>query len=183
MLDGRLLLMALPLGLAALSPRTVPTRTHASGPVATPAAAAPSPFRFTPPAQNELHELWVRSVNAKAERVACIAGSIQDGVARITRVQMLSAPTQDSTHILAQTSIDVCHPPEWLGTVHTHIATFNGLPFATFSADDRNVIWMWHERYKADGVFCVLYSAEKAHCESGDALSDDAVYTGEGAAE
>jgi hypothetical protein len=60
--------------------------------------------------------------------------------------------------------------------VHTHVATFDGHPFVTFSPDDRTVMGMWRKMWKADGVFCVIYSAADAHCESGADLSVDVAY-------
>lgn len=138
-------------------------------------------FRFAPEARTELHHLWVESTQAKEERVACIGGSVSNGVAFITAIQELQAPTRDSTHVMARRSIEVCRPPQWLGTVHTHIATFQGIPYVTFSADDRDVMALWHHEWKDTGVFCVVYSATAAHCESGEEMSGDPVYAGDDA--
>jgi hypothetical protein len=76
----------------------------------------------------------------------------------------------------AAASIRDCGAPEWLGTVHTHIARFGGLPYVTFSAPDRGVMREWHSRWKVDGVFCVLYDEQHAYCEAGDDSSGDALY-------
>jgi hypothetical protein len=64
-------------------------------------------------------------------------------------------------------SIERCGPPEWKGTVHTHVAAYDSdLPSTTFSAQDRGVMRRWYQRWQADGVFCVAYSAKDAHCEA-----------------
>jgi hypothetical protein len=34
----------------------------------------------------------------------------------------------------------------------------DGLPSTTFSAQDRGVMRRWYQRWRADGVFCVVYS-------------------------
>ena len=133
-------------------------------------------FRFAAEARSSLQSLWSTSIDAREERVACIGGYSRNGVAVITRVRALEPEGADSSNILAAASLERCSPPNWFGTVHTHIAKFQGLPYVTFSAPDRNVIMLWHERWKADGVFCVLYSATEAHCEAGSETSGDTTY-------
>ena len=83
----------------------------------------------------------------------------------------LSAPLDpedaDSMSISAAAAIDRCGPPEWSGTVHTHVALYTAeLPSTRFSAQDRGVMRRWYERWRADGVFCVAYSPRNAHCEA-----------------
>ncbi len=64
-------------------------------------------------------------------------------------------------------SVEHCGPPEWSGTVHSHVYMFtDSSPSTTFSAQDRGVMRMWYERWHTDGVFCVVYSARDAHCEA-----------------
>ena len=134
-------------------------------------------FRFDGDARSSLQELWANSIAAKEERVGCIGGYRREGVAIITRVRLLVPEGADSSNVLAARSLTDCRPPNWFGTVHTHIAKFQGLPYVTFSAPDRNVIMLWHERWKIDGVFCVLYSDSAAHCESGTDASGDTTYS------
>ena len=51
--------------------------------------------------------------------------------------------------------------------MHTHVALYTAdLPSKRFSAQDRGVMRQWYERWQADGVFCLVYSARDAHCEA-----------------
>jgi hypothetical protein len=69
--------------------------------------------------------------------------------------------------ISANSSIERCGPPEWSGTVHTHIALYtDDRPSTRFSGQDRTAMRLWYDRWHADGVFCLLYSEEKARCEA-----------------
>jgi hypothetical protein len=132
-------------------------------------------FRFTNVARAALQSLWQTSRDHKEEEVACIGGYRRDGVNYITRVERVRTPA-DSMNASATLSLRQCGVPEWLGTVHTHIAHFGGLPYVTFSAPDRGVMREWHNRWKADGVFCVLYDDQHAYCEAGDDSNGDALY-------
>jgi hypothetical protein len=133
-------------------------------------------FSFRTSARDSLRTLWVGSVAAREERVACIGGVRLMGTAYVTRVLPLAPAAADSMHVSAAASIKQCGAPEWFGTVHTHIAKFGGRPFVTFSPDDRRVMSLWRKRWHAEGVFCVLYSETAAHCEAGDVQSGDPVY-------
>jgi hypothetical protein len=128
------------------------------------AAAGPLGFRFEPDAQVELRRLWTASRASGMERVACLAGVMDDDSVRVTRVHALEG-WADSLMISARESLEECHPPEWLGTVHTHIALRGGLPYATFSGADRGVNTLWWRRWSVDGTFCVLFSDQDAYCE------------------
>jgi len=139
-------------------------------------AADNGSFRFETDARDSLRTLWLVSINAHQERVACIGGERRSGVAYITRVKPLVPSAADSLHISAETSLTQCGGPEWFGTVHTHVAKFQGLPFVTFSPADRGVMTMWRKRWQDEGVFCVLYSQTEAHCEAGPEQSDDPIY-------
>jgi hypothetical protein len=132
-------------------------------------------FQFTNAARAALHSLWQMSTDQKQEEVACIGGYRREGVSYITRVERVRTHA-DSMNASAAASIRDCGAPEWLGTVHTHIARFGGLPYVTFSAPDRGVMREWHSRWKVDGVFCVLYDEQHAYCEAGDDSSGDALY-------
>ncbi|MDX2192086.1 MAG: hypothetical protein NW201_01950 [Gemmatimonadales bacterium] len=126
----------------------------------------PARFRLTPDAKQQLQALWGSSVAAGAERVACLGGHYLADTVVVGRVRALGTAGADSTSISAQESIDTCGPPEWLGTVHTHIPLPDGeQPFKTFSGADRGVMLMWWKRWKSDGIFCVLWSDRDAYCE------------------
>jgi hypothetical protein len=125
----------------------------------------PQAFAVAPEAQAAMRALWSASVAAKAERVACLASVVDGDTLRITRVQPLEAGA-DSLAVSAGASLERCGPPEWQGTVHTHIALTNGQrPYPLFSGADRGVMLMWWQRWKADGTFCLLFSENQAHCE------------------
>jgi hypothetical protein len=126
--------------------------------------AGPGGFRFEPDAQLELRRLWSASRDSGMERVACLAGVMDDDSVRVTGVRALEG-WADSLMISARESLDECHPPEWVGTVHTHIALRNGRPYDTFSGADRGVNTLWWRRWSMDGTFCVLFSEQDAYCE------------------
>jgi hypothetical protein len=126
----------------------------------------PSTFRFEVDAQPELHRLWEASAQAKAERVACLAATIDSDTVHISRVRPLESGRADSLGISAGTSLDQCGPPEWRGTVHTHVALRDGQrPYSLFSGADRGVMMIWWRRWQVDGVFCLLYSSDEVICE------------------
>ena len=128
-------------------------------------ARRPRAFRFEPDAQSELRRLWSTSSDAKAERVACLAGEIRLDTVRVTRILPL-AGRADSLGVSARQSLDTCGPPRWQGTVHTHVALYDGTrPYARFSGADRGVNRLWWRRWNTEGIFCVLYSADGAYCE------------------
>jgi hypothetical protein len=131
------------------------------------AAGAPSAFRFEADAQPDLHRLWDASSAAKSERVACLAATIESDTVRITRVFPLESGRSDSLGISAAASLDTCGPPEYRGTVHTHVALLrNGRsPYSLFSGADRGVMMLWWQRWKVDGIFCLLYSDSEVICE------------------
>jgi len=132
-------------------------------------------FHFESRARISLQGLWRTSDAAKQERVACIGGYQHADTTYITRVEQVSADA-DSLQAAAGASLRECRPPEWLGTVHTHVARLDGRPYVTFSGSDRAVMAAWHKQWQADGVFCVLYDDRRAHCEAGDDRSGDPVY-------
>jgi hypothetical protein len=126
----------------------------------------PTAFRFEPSASPELHRLWEASLSAKAERVACLAGSIDSDTVRISRVFPLEVGASDSLGVSAGASLDTCGPPSWRGTVHTHVALRDGVrPYSLFSGADRGIMMLWWRRWREDGIFCLLYSAEDVICE------------------
>jgi hypothetical protein len=126
----------------------------------------PTAFQFDAIARPELHRLWQASVGAKAERVACLAGSIERDTVRISEVFPLESGPSDSMGISAGASLEICGPPRWRGTVHTHVALRDGrLPYSLFSGADRGIMVLWFRRWREDGIFCLLYSAEEVICE------------------
>jgi hypothetical protein len=126
----------------------------------------PTAFRFELNATPELHRLWETSSAAKAERVACLAASIESDTVRISRVAALESGRSDSLGISAGASLEHCGPPEWRGTVHTHVALQDGQrPYSLFSGADRGVMMLWWRRWSEAGVFCLLYSANEVICE------------------
>jgi hypothetical protein len=130
------------------------------------AEPVPSAFRFVADAPAALHQLWEASSAAKAERVACLASTLDGDTVRISRVQALEVSRADSLGVSAAASLEQCGPPEWLGTVHTHVALRDGRqPYSLFSGADRGVMMMWWQRWKVAGVFCLLYSADQVICE------------------
>ena len=126
----------------------------------------PIAFRFEAAAQPELRRLWASSNDAKSERVACLAAEIESDTVRISRVLALEESRADSLGISAAASLESCGPPEWRGTVHTHVALRDGRsPYSLFSGADRGVMMMWWQRWRVDGVFCLLYSEREVICE------------------
>jgi hypothetical protein len=132
------------------------------------AASAREPaFRFSREAGSALRAMWEASVAAREERVACLASTIRNDTVFVTQVQALDAEDADSLGISALASVDECGPPRWSGTVHTHIALYtDDLPSTRFSAQDRIAMRLWYDRWQSDGVFCLIYSREHAHCEA-----------------
>jgi hypothetical protein len=125
----------------------------------------PLAFALDAEAGAAMHDLWRSSVAARTEQVACLASVIRGDTLRITRVRPLTSGA-DSMAVSAQASLDLCGPPEWQGTVHTHIAMTPGQrPYSLFSGADRGVMLMWWRRWRADGTFCLLYAEDQAHCE------------------
>jgi hypothetical protein len=112
-----------------------------------------------------LKQLWQESVAARAERVACLGGTIGPDTVWITAAAPV-ATTADSLGAGAEASLAQCAPPRWIGTVHTHIrSTDDSEPVARFSPGDRAVMSAWVERWGRKGAFCLLHSPKAAHCE------------------
>lgn len=151
---------------------------NAGGSASVPASSAPASggFRFSPAARSALHDLWTTSLDVKQERVACLGGHASHDTVYITNIEPVTAPRADSANISARTSLAECAPPRWFGTVHTHIAKFDGQPYIIFSAPDRMVMSMWRRQWHREGVFCILFSATEANCEAGYRLSGQATY-------
>ena len=156
--------------------------TSAFGSWSAPSTAAavrhgePGGFQFTTAARVELQALWGESIAARQERVACLGGRIERDTVYINHVERLSASRADSANISANESLQRCSPPEWMGTVHTHIARFDGQPYVIFSSHDRTVMIQWEHEWKSAGVFCILYSESDANCEAGNDIAGQASY-------
>jgi hypothetical protein len=124
-------------------------------------------FRFSREAGAALGALWRASLAAREERVACLASSVRNDTVFVSRIDPLEPEEADSMGISATASIERCGPPEWSGTVHSHIALYtDDSPSSRFSAQDRTAMRLWYDRWHADGVFCLIYSARDAHCEA-----------------
>ncbi|MGH7426935.1 MAG: hypothetical protein ACREMW_04735 [Gemmatimonadales bacterium] len=134
------------------------------------------PFRFPGEARQVLQRLWQASVDMRQERVACIGGYQRNGVTYITRAEPLPASHAGLRSIAADESLQRCRPPDWFGTVHTHVVTFSGHAYVTFSANDRQVMFLWRRTWQIEGVFCVLYSGQQAHCEGASNMSGEPLY-------
>jgi hypothetical protein len=118
------------------------------------------------PARPALSALWKRSVAARAERVACIGGRVGKDTVWITSAEPVRASGADSLTAEGEPSLAQCGPPRWIGTVHTHVrSTDDPEPTGRFSPGDRAQMSAWVSRWGRPGAFCVLHSAEGAHCE------------------
>jgi hypothetical protein len=136
-------------------------------PAAAQSARSEPTFRFTTDAGAALRALWDESVTAQQERVACLAAEIRSDTVVVHRILRLEPEAADSMGLSAVGSIERCGPPEWSGTVHTHVALYTeDSPSMRFSGQDRTVMRMWYDRWHSDGVFCVAYSERSAHCEA-----------------
>jgi hypothetical protein len=136
-----------------------------SGGTPGPSRTGPTAFSLTPEAAAAMRSLWSASIAARTELVGCLASELDGDTLRITRVRPLAAGA-DSLAVSASASLETCGPPDWQGTVHTHIAlAANQRPYALFSGADRGVMLMWWQRWKRDGTFCLLFTADQAHCE------------------
>lgn len=124
-------------------------------------------FRFNREAGLALRALWRASLAARQERVACLATMIRNDTVFVSRIASVESEEADSMGISATASVEQCGPPQWSGTVHTHIAIYaDDRPSTKFSAQDRTAMRLWYDRWHADGVFCLIYSEEYARCEA-----------------
>jgi hypothetical protein len=140
-------------------------------PLAAQSASSPSPpkpaIRFTREAGAAPPALWNASLDARQERVACLASSMVNDTLVVTQIASLDPEDADSMGISATASVERCGPPEWSGTVHSHIALYtDDRPSSRFSAQDRIAMRLWYDRWHSDGVFCLVYTASEAHCEA-----------------
>jgi len=118
------------------------------------------------PARRPLSALWQSSVAARAERVACLSGRIGRDTVWISGATPVVVAGADSLTAEGEPSLAQCGPPNWIGTVHTHIrSTDDPDPAPRFSPGDRAQMSEWVRRWGRPGAFCVLYSSEGAHCE------------------
>jgi hypothetical protein len=131
------------------------------------AATSRATFRFSKEAGQALRELWYASIAAREERVACLAASIRNDTVFVTAITPLDPEDADSMGISAVASVETCGPPRWSGTVHSHIALYTeDRPSTRFSAQDRIAMRLWYDRWRSDGVFCLIYSEDDARCEA-----------------
>lgn len=179
-IGNHLFALIVPIGLSLVSLALGAQATPAYGAV----DAGSAVFQISGDASRSFSALWAESVGAKQERVACIGGRRSGGVAYITRVQEVTVAASDTFNMDARQSLEQCRPPQWFGTVHTHIAKYDGVhPYSTFSGADRGVMAMWNHMWNTVSVFCVLYTEHEAHCESGSDLSADTMYARQSSSE
>jgi len=118
-----------------------------------------------PPAKLALQELWATSLTARREQVACLGGTIGPDTVLVTRIKPVLEPS-DSLTASAQLSLATCAPPEWIGTVHSHVrSTDDDAPASRFSPGDRAVMSEWTTRWGGQRAFCLVYSERNMHCE------------------
>jgi hypothetical protein len=130
-------------------------------------AGSSATFRFSPEAGAGLKALWLASAQAHEERAACLGAIVRHDTVFVQSILPLPPEAADSMAISATASIDRCGPPMWAGTVHTHVAAYDGdRPSTRFSGQDRVVQRMWYDRWHTDAVFCVVYTEQDAHCEA-----------------
>jgi hypothetical protein len=117
-------------------------------------------------ARPALSALWQSSVAARAERVACLSGRVGRDSVWVLGAESVVAAGADSLTAEGEPSLAQCGPPRWIGIVHTHIrSTDDPEPAPRFSSGDRAQMSEWVRRWGRPGAFCVLYSAQGAHCE------------------
>lgn len=130
-----------------------------------PAAAQQQAWVMGPEAKLALQQLWAASLTARREQVACLGGTIGSDTVLVTRLKPVSE-SSDSLTASAAISLATCAPPEWIGTVHTHVrSTDDDAPASRFSPGDRAVMSEWAKRWGGQGAFCLVYSERNMHCE------------------
>ncbi|MDZ4863138.1 MAG: hypothetical protein SGJ01_06785 [Gemmatimonadota bacterium] len=113
-----------------------------------------------------LHELWRLTLAAREERAACLGGRIEQDTAWVERLKPLTTAAGDSLAVSAEGSLEDCSPPEWFGTVHTHVPLHDTDPvYSKFSGSDQGVMLAWVKRWRTSGVFCILFSESDARCQ------------------
>jgi hypothetical protein len=118
-----------------------------------------------PQAKLALQQLGAASLTARREQVACLGGSISPDSVIVNRIKLLNEPS-DSLTASAGLSLATCAPPEWMGTVHSHVrSTDDEAPATRFSPGDRAVMSEWTTRWGGRGAFCLVYSERNMHCE------------------
>lgn len=126
----------------------------------------PGALAITPDARIDLHKLWSSSIESRTEQVACLASVIEGDTVRLTGIRILDGVGVDSLAVSAEASLETCAPPLWQGTVHTHIALYDGQrPYSRFSGADRGVMQTWGQRWNTQGTFCLLFGETSVHCE------------------
>lgn len=134
-------------------------------PGALPAQAQPG-WLLSQEVKNGFADLWDASNLERRELVACLGGVVAEDSVRVLSVQPLEIEQSDSLTAEARHSIELCGPPQWIGTIHTHIRSIDDeRPAPRFSPSDRVVMSEWVRRWETRGAFCVLHSDRAAQCE------------------
>jgi hypothetical protein len=137
-----------------------------SVPVAGQMPSRPHEVRLDSLARTGLHDLWRASLAAREERVACLGGRIVQDTAHVERWRPVTTAPGDSIAVSAEASLEECRPPEWFGTVHTHVPLHETDPiYSNFSGSDHGVMLTWVARWRANGVFCILFTEADARCQ------------------
>ena len=102
------------------------------------ARAGPSAFAVDPGGPGRLHALWSASVAAQ-RRAGGLPGERRSTATRCASPgSCRSTPAPIPWRSPRAASLETCGPPDWQGTVHTHIAAAAGRrPTAFFSGADR----------------------------------------------
>ena len=120
---------------------------------------------MAPQAKLALQQLWATSLTMRREQVACLGGTIGPDTVLVNQLRPVEEPS-DSLTASAQQSLATCAPPEWMGTVHSHVrSTDDESPASRFSPGDRAVMSAWTSRWGGRGAFCLVYSERNMHCE------------------
>lgn len=136
-----------------------------AAPRALPAQGQPGWF-LSQGVKNAFADLWDASNLEHRELVACLGGVVAEDSVHVLTVHPLEIAQSDSLTAEARHSIELCGPPEWIGTIHTHIRSLDDeRPAPRFSPSDRVVMSEWVRRWETRGAFCVLHSDRAAQCE------------------
>jgi hypothetical protein len=128
-------------------------------------AAQQQAWVIGPQARLDVQQLWAASLTQRREQVACMGGVIRRDTVLVSRLRPVPEPS-DSLTASAQLSLASCAPPEWIGTLHSHVrSTDDEAPASRFSPGDRAVMSEWTKRWGGQGAFCLVYSERSMHCE------------------
>lgn len=143
---------------------------------------------------HQLVDLWDEAERQEREKLACLDADVEEipsdtmliwTINRIKQVKVKS----DKGAISHSTSLSECEPPEFVGTVHTHLAdsipnpSGSGYlqgPFKKFSPGDYAAqdAWanVWEDKAQEAGMrwslWCIMFSDEGMNCIARPFLQD-----------